>query len=99
MMKYVIPQTKHPISPSQGSLHCQLAWERRLGVERCLWRGCGCFISVSCDEEDGGGSLVVPPWARGAGVASLPVAGKSGSQHQPGVYVVRAPCRSVLQVT
>jgi hypothetical protein len=54
-------------------------------MEHYPWCDCGCSVSVSYGKEDGGGSLIVPQWARGAGVDSLPLAGRNGSQHQLGV--------------
>jgi hypothetical protein len=46
---------------------------------------CGCSVSVSSSEEDDHGGLDVPPPVRGAGVISLPMAGRNDSRRHMGV--------------
>jgi hypothetical protein len=47
------------------------------GVEHRRWRACDYSVFVSCSERDGGGSLDVPPPARGANMVVLPWLGET----------------------
>jgi hypothetical protein len=61
--------------------------ESSVGWKHCSRCGCGCSVSFSSGERDGGRGLGVPPLARKAGADVPLLAGRNDSRRRCGDWV------------